>query len=307
MKVIRQSYFKKPVNNLPDFESWINQLEKLNGYKYEKITIQTSLGKTKVYGLNSDLTDRETLVIFPGFRTTALIWDLDKGLASLAKEYRIFMVETNGQPNLSDGNTPAIKSLEYGEWGKEVFNALGIKKAFITGASFGGLVCMKISISMPERIKAVILLNPGCFRFVSFGYKNMYYNLLPMLRPNSKNIAKFLDKIIFHKPDHQISNEAEQHLNDYLLLAIKDYKDNTQKPYYMNSQLNKVKIDTYLMVGAYDILLPYKKSVANAKKHLGDHLKEVFIEKTGHGIELYPKAINRIHTIIKATTYQKQG
>ena len=200
MKIIRKSYFKEPTIDLPRFESWVSQLEKLNRYKYEKITIQTSLGKTKVYELNSDKTNTETLLIFPGFRTTSLIWDLDKGLAPLAKKYRIFMVETNGQPNLSDGNTPSIKSLEYGEWGKEVFDALGIEKAFIAGASFGGLVCMKISICIPDRIKAAILLNPGCFRFISLGYKNMYYNLLPIVNPSSKNITKFLNQIIFHKP-----------------------------------------------------------------------------------------------------------
>ena len=300
MKIVKKSYFKNPKKNIPFLNTWVDKLEKMNGYQYDKITIQTSLGKTQIYGINTDKNDRETLVIFPGFRTTSLIWDLDKGLENIAKELRIFMVEINGQPNLSEGNTPNIKSLDYGKWGEEVFNELKIDKAFITGASFGGLVCMKISICIPDRIKGAILLNPGCFRFISMGFKNMYYNLLPIFIPNKSTTLKFLDKVVLNKPAHQVSKEAQVLLIDYLLFAIKHYKDNTQKPYYMKSQLNQVKVDTYLIVGEKDILLPYKKSVTNAKKHLKNNLKTIFVENSGHGIELYPKAISQINKIIKA-------
>lgn len=300
MKPIRKSFWKDPNNDIKAFKGWVAQLEQMNGYEYDKLTIQTSLGNTQVYGLNTDQTDRETLVIFPGFRTTSLIWDLDKGLADLAKTYRLFLVETNGQPNLSEGNTPAVKSLEYGEWGKEIFNALEIDNAFIAGASFGGLVCMKIALVIPDRVKATILLNPGCFRPISFGFKNLYYNLLPLFKTSHKNIVSFLDKVVFHKPTYKISSEAEQHLIDYLSLALGQYKDNTQKPYYMKDQLNEVKVSTYLIVGKYDILLPYQKSVANAKAHLNKNLKNVFVESYGHGIEIYPKAIHQIQNIIKS-------
>jgi pimeloyl-ACP methyl ester carboxylesterase len=299
MKIVRKSYFKKPDENKAHFRSWVDKLEKMNGYEYEKITLNTGLGSTQVYGLNTNNTNRETLVIFPGFRTTSLIWDLDKGLEILAKEFRIYLVETNGQPNLSEGNTPEVKSLDYGRWGEEVFDELGIDKAYIAGASFGGLICMKIAICIPGRIKAAILLNPGCFRFVSLGYKNMYYNILPLVKPSVKNISKFLDMVVFHKPYHKVSGEAEQHLIDYLSLAIQYYKDNTQKPYYMKDQLDQIQVDTYMILGENDILLPFKKSVTNAKKHLGENLKQIYLEKSGHGIELHSNAIRRVFEIIK--------
>jgi hypothetical protein len=48
---------------------------------------------------------------------------------------RIFMIETNGLPNLSDGATPDIKSLDYGIWATEIFDKLDIGNAFIAGAS----------------------------------------------------------------------------------------------------------------------------------------------------------------------------
>lgn len=297
--VKRTSHFKDPQHDNPLFENWVQTLEKLNGYSHEQKVIQTSLGKTQVYGFNWDRNDLKTLVIFPGFRTTTLIWDLDKGLSPLKEKYRIFMIETNGQPNLSDGNSPAIRSLDYGYWGKEVFDALEIEKAYISGASFGGLVCMKIAIVMPERIEAAILLNPGCFRLVSMGFTNLYFNFLPIIKTTKENIQKFADKIVYKTDFERLSKEGNEHLLAFLNLAITRYKDNTQKPYYMGKQLDRVKTPVYLIHGKKDILIPYKKSIRRAKKHLGDHLKGIFIEDYGHGIELYSKAIQHIDKIME--------
>lgn len=303
MKIKRSSYFKNPKQDKEAFKNWVAKLEKENGYQYDQLTISTSLGTTQVYGFNTENTTLETLVIFPGFRTTALIWDLDQGLQALSKKYRIFLIETNGQPNLSDGNSPSIKSLEYGAWGAEVFEQLELETAFIAGASFGGLVCMKIALVIPDKIKGAFLLNPGCFRFISMGGKNLFYNLLPILKTSSDNIRKFLDKIVFCKPNHHLTKNAEKLLVEYLELAIKQYKDNTDKPYYMGHQLNDVRVKTHLLVGDSDILIPYQKSVKRAKKHLGTALQQVNVFKNvGHGIECYQPSLEYIEKVLTTAT-----
>lgn len=294
----KTSRFKNPNKNKLFLNEWVKDLELKNGYEYDKFSVKTSLGNTQIYGLNTLTTERETLVVLPGYRTTSLIWDLDSGLQNLAKTFRIFMVEINGQPNLSDGDSPQIKTLDYGYWLNEVFIALKISKAFIAGASFGGLVCMKFAITNSEKIKAVILLNPGCLRSISFKVKNLYYNFLPIASPRKSSITKFLDAIIFNSNEKSTSKEAEQHLVKYLLFAIRNHRNKAHIPYYMKSQLQKVKVDTYLILGKKDILFPYKICLKNAKKHLGNHLKEVFMEDFGHGIELHKPALMHISDII---------
>lgn len=274
----------------------------MNNRSYERIAVDTSLGKTQVHGLNSPSTNLPAIVIFPGFRTTSLIWDLDNGLDEMARHLRIFLVETNGQPNLSEGNSPSIKSLNYGHWGKEVFDALSIDEGFIAGASFGGLVCMKIALVIPDRIKAAFLLNPGCFRSISFGLKNLYYNILPILSPSRKNIQKFLDAVIFDKPRHQLSEQAEQHLLDYLEYVLRHYKDHTEKPYYMNKQLDKVAVDTHLFLGKADLLIPYEKSQRRAEQHLGESLKTIWLTDAGHGIETHRESLDKICEIARSTS-----
>ena len=299
MQIKHKSYFKNEKADLTYFERWVKELENYNERQYEHFEIKTSLGKTQVYGLHTNEENLETLVIFPGARTTALIWDFDKGLDNLHHKMKIFMVETNGLPNLSNGDSPNIKSLDYGFWAAEVLDQLKIEKAFVAGASFGGLICMKLGIVHPEKIKSIFMLNPGCLQSFSLTLQNLYFNLLPIMNPTEKNVLKFLDKAVFSKPNHKLSKFSEKLLIDYEIFAISRYKDNTQKPYYMDKELAEIKVDTYLLIGDKDLLFPYKKSIKNAKKHIKT-LRDIRIfENVGHGVETYDKALNYMGEKIK--------
>jgi hypothetical protein len=301
MKIHNTSKFKDEKGDLAYFENWVGQLEKNNGRKYERNEIQTSLGKTVVWGHQTTENHPNTLVIFPGARTTSLFWDFDKGLDNLGQGFRIFLVETNGLPNLSEGKTPDINSLDYGVWATEVFDQLKIEKAYIAGASFGGLICMKFGIVSPDRIQAAFLLNPGCLQPFSLTLKNLYYNLLPILVTTEKNVSKFLDQAVFSKPNHQLSSISEKMIIDYEVFAIARYIDKTQKPYYMDKELEKVQVETYLLLGDKDLLFPFQKSVDNAKRQIKP-LKEVKIyPNVGHGIETYDKALNYIGDQIRTS------
>lgn len=294
MKIKGKSSFKDEKNDLSYFEAWVQKLEKANGRTYERYEVRTSLGKTHVWGLNTKESGLETLVIFPGARTTSLIWDFDKGLDHLNLPLKIYLVETNGLPNLSDGATPDIKTLDYGHWATEVFNELSITKAFVAGASFGGLICMKLGIVSAQKVKAAFLLNPGCLQPFSLSFKNLYYNILPIISPTEDHVLKFLDKAVFSKPNHKLSPPSEKMFVDYQLLALKRYQDNTQKPYDMGKELLEVNVGTYLIEGEQDLLFPYRKSVENAQKQIRN-LKEVKVFKhVGHGIETYNQAMNYI-------------
>lgn len=299
MEIHSTSAFKEPEIDHAAFEIWVAKLEALNGRKYTRKEVQTSLGKTVIWCLNEADTSLEPVVIFPGARTTSLIWDFDRGLDNFNHDMRIFMVETNGLPNLSDGNTPNIKSYDYGIWASEVMDGLEIEKAFVAGASFGGLVGMKLAIVAPEKIKALFLLNPGCLQFFSLSAKNLYYNLLPFISPTEKTVSKFLNKVVFCSPTHEISAEANKLLVEYQLLALTRYVDKAQKPYDMKKQLSETEVDVYLLVGDQDLLFPYQRSIDNAQKHIHS-LKEVKVfQDVGHGIETYDKALNYVGEIIK--------
>lgn len=286
MKIKSTSFFKSQEKAERFFETWVHEVSKLSGTVYKKMEIETSLGKTTVWGINTEKQELKPIVVFPGFRTSSLFWDMDNALAPLKKDYRLYLVETNGQPNLSKGNTPDIKCNGYGIWANEVLEKLSLEKTIIAGASFGGFVCLKLCIVNPGKVEKAILLNPGCLQPFSLSLKNLYYNLLPLFLPSKKNVERFLDKAVFYKDKHIVSSSAKKLITEYELFAIKEYKDKTQKPYAMKEdELKQVSTDVYLLLGEKDILFPYKNSEAAARKHLKNLKSIKIIPDTGHGIE----------------------
>lgn len=299
----RTSFFKDAEKGKQWIGNWVNRLEESNARVYDKLSIETSLGMTQVYGLNLNENYTESIVIFPGFRTSALFWDFKNGLDILKKEaLKIYLVETNGQPNLSSGNTPDIKGDGYGFWANELLEQLHIQKTFIAGASFGGLVCMKLARTNPEKIKAAFLLNAGCFRLISLGFKNLYYNLLPIAFPSEKNINLFFEQVVFCTPNHQLTSTSKELILDYIHYVITSYKDKTQKPYPMGKELSTINVPVHLLFGEEDRLLPYEKSLENAKKYLKSIVSVKVFPKVGHGIETYQPAIEEILRIV--STYE---
>jgi pimeloyl-ACP methyl ester carboxylesterase len=294
-----RSCFKDPACDIQWLKQWAGKVEAASGRSYQRIEVQTSLGRTHIWGMSTANKELEPLVIFPGARTSVLFWDLDKGLDQLGGRFRIYMAETNGLPNLSEPNSPDIKSAAYGHWAVEVLDALKLDRPFVAGASFGGTICMKLAMVAPERIAAIALLNPGCVQPFSLTVKNLYYNILPIVAPSEKNVRKFLDKAIFCKPHHQLSPEAEQLLVDYEVFALTRFKDKAQKPYDMDEELLQVKPDVYLIEGDRDLLFPYERSIRNAKAKL-KNLRDVKVfENVGHGIETHAAALSYMGQVLQ--------
>ncbi len=299
MHIHRISAFKNPALDLAWFENWVAALETLNGRTYRRFDLHSALGHTRVWGLNTGDDTLDALVIFPGARTSALFWDIDRGLDNLGDQLRIFLVETNGLPNPSAGNTPDIRSNGYGIWAAGVLEQLGLSRAFVAGASFGGLVCMKLCIARPEKVQAAFLLNPGCLQPFSLTPKNLFYNLLPILYPSRRNVQRFLNNAVFGKPQHQLSAGGEALLEAYEIFALKRYRDYTQKPYFMRAELEQVRTDTYLLAGGRDLLFPPAISINNAVNKIQSLKKVLLFDHAGHGIETYPKALQALGELIR--------
>jgi pimeloyl-ACP methyl ester carboxylesterase len=298
LTVKRRSHFKNPIEDKRWFMDWVGRLETLNNKTYHPITIDTALGRTQVYRLGPHQQQQETLVIFPGARTSALFWDFENGLELLSGKVRIYLVETNGLPNLSDGDTPDIKSLDYGHWAAEVLDKLNLSETYIAGASFGGLICAKLCIVAPSRVKSAFLLNAGCLQPFSISAKNLYYNILPIAFPTRKTVSLFLNNAVLYPPSHTLSPAYYSLLVEYELFVLKRYVDNTQKPYDMNHELTEITVDIYLIQGTKDLLFPMKTSVSNAKQKIKSLKKVIAFEDVGHGIETYPRALDTIEQLI---------
>ncbi len=285
MEKIRQSRYKNE-NSRRWIERWLNDVLRTNNLEYERFEVETFLGKTSVLAQNHERADMEAVIFLPGGRTCGIFWDINNNLAPLYNDFRIYLVDVNGQPGLSDGNAPMLDSDGYGRWLKELVEGLGLDDANFVGASFGGSLIMKLAEVDNSLIKRAVMCNPAGFVNISLNPRNLYYLLAPMLLPSKKSVMNFLNKIAFSDGFDLDAKKREQ-LAEFILYTNTYFQMGAENPKpFADETLRKLKAPTYLILDRDDIFIPQKKTSARAAKLLPNLQETVWLEKHGHGIEL---------------------
>lgn len=275
-------------------EGWLADVFKVNKLEYKRLNLQTSLGSTKVLAKNHERKDLEPLIFLPGGRTCGIFWDINNNLAPLYARYRIYLVDVNGQPGLSDGNAPLIHSDGYGKWLAEVLAGLDLNEATFIGASFGASLIAKLAEVDSKAIKKAFLCNPAGFANISFTPKNLYYLIAPLILKSPKSVEKFLDKIVFHK-DFEIDSIKRGQVADFLRFTNKNFVMRTENPRpFPDEVLSRLTAPTYLMLDRDDRFINPEKTYERAKKVLPHLVETVWLEKHGHGIELSNEVVAEI-------------
>jgi pimeloyl-ACP methyl ester carboxylesterase len=191
-----------------------------------------------------------------------------------------------------------VKTDEFGLWVVEVLDGLGLDKTNIAGASFGGQLAIKLANAAPERIMKMVLLNPIGFSYISFAPTSMFYNLLPIIRPTVKNVARFVDHIVLAGGEG-LPAERREMLIEIILQTLQKFNFKADLPYKMpDSELTGWSVPTWLILGDSDALIPHQNTIKRARDLTRD-LREVHIlPATGHGIELSKPAIELLAKIL---------
>jgi len=282
---INESKYKTG-NSREWLENWLGDVLETNNLDYQRVELDTFLGKTSVLTKNHDRKELEAIVFLPGGRTCGIFWDINNNLAPFYDDYRIYLIDVNGQPGLSDGKVPLIDSDGYGRWLKEVLSGLELKEANFVGASFGGSLVAKLAEVDADAVKKAFLCNPAGFANISFNLKNLYYLLAPMILKTPKSVENFLDNIVFHK-DFKIDAKKRAQLTDFLLYTNKNFQMKAENPRpFPTEVLQKLSAPTYLMLDRDDIFINQSKTLEKAAKVLPNLIETTWLEKHGHGIEL---------------------
>jgi pimeloyl-ACP methyl ester carboxylesterase len=285
MKKLRRSKYKT-ADSRRWLETWLENVLKTNALEYERFEVETFLGKTSVLAKNRERADLEAVIFLPGGRTCGIFWDINNNLAPLYNDFRIFLIDVNGQPGLSDGAAPPLDSDGYGRWLKELSQGLGLSQANFVGASFGGSLIMKLGETDNSLIKRAVMCNPAGFVNIALNPRNLYYLLAPMLFPSKKAVMNFLDKIAFSER-FDFGDAKRAQLAEFILYTNKYFQMGTENPKpFRDETLKKLNAPAYLILDRDDIFIPQKKTSERAAKLLPDLRETVWLDKHGHGIEL---------------------
>ena len=134
------------------YDSLLEQIE----VPFESRYVETRFGKTHMLVCGPE--DGDPLVLVQAVAGSAPLWR--NQLPVFAERYRVYALDTVGQPGRSAPNPPSFFGDDYVNWITDVLDALSIEHADFVGVSTGGWKVMRLAIDRPERVNKVVMLSP---------------------------------------------------------------------------------------------------------------------------------------------------
>jgi len=266
--------------------------------------VDTRFGKTHMLAAGPE--DAEPFLLVQAIAGSAPLWY--RQIPAFADHYRVYALDTPGQPGRSDPNPPSLLDDGYSDWLLDVLDGLDIDRAYLAGVSSGGWYVMKLAIRAPERTRKLVMLSPT--------------GLLRARFP----IGIFLRNVVSKKKDTQAledelstrsflpsssSQQFDRHLARAMALATRHFRlgrsldlydesagrinvrrslNVLRKLFFAEKQrtLQKLKTPGLVILGEYDMLYNAHKLAKKASR-LMPTLEVEVIPGTGHSV-MYDRA-----------------
>jgi pimeloyl-ACP methyl ester carboxylesterase len=123
----------------------------------EEFRVSTTQGETFV--LASGPPDAPPLVLLHGGMSNSLSWIPNVQMWS--KHFRIYAVDTIGDPGFSAPSRPPFVADTYALWLDDLWKSLALSQAKIVGWSLGGWLGLDYAMRRPQAVGALVALAPG--------------------------------------------------------------------------------------------------------------------------------------------------
>ncbi|MFG1913474.1 alpha/beta fold hydrolase [Micromonospora sp. NPDC048898] len=121
--------------------------------------LPTSFGRTRVYRWGAGAAT--PFVLLPGAGGNALSWH--PHVRRLGRDRPVIAVDPVGEPGCSVQSLPLDGPGDWARWLSEVLDGMGVDRAYLVGASFGGWVGVQYARHSPGRVAGLVLLDPAGF------------------------------------------------------------------------------------------------------------------------------------------------
>ncbi len=244
---------------------------------YEDIYVDTSWGTMHVIASGPE--DGPPVLLLNAAAMSAWSWVYNVG--ALNEHYRTYAIDTLGEVGKSELNDPTKyppNGKAYADLHVEISDALGIEKAYVVGASFGGYMATSYALYYPERVEKVALLGPMGMtpETAKTALKIMFVQLYP-LKPIQNNTVKWA-----LGDDPYVLKETE----DWFRIVLTDTVPRESRPVtFTPAQLQSLEVPVLLVIGTRDALTGDPEAV----KALANNTPDIQIEvlDSGHliGVE----------------------
>ena len=232
------------------------------------INISTRYGNTFVIAGGD--ASAPPLVLLHGTASNSATWMGD--VAEYCKYFRVYAVDTPGEPGNSDPQRFSWDGPAFNEWLEDVFSKLNLKKAVLVGMSLGGWAAIKYALYKPHQVDKLVLIVPAgiCQPRLSFVLRMVGLSFLGEWGRNR------IKRFVFQ--DAEFSEELDQFLT--LIGRYFNYRMGSP-PLFTDKELQILPMPVIFLAGEKDVLLNTPKTAERLQKQVSDLVVKIY-KADGH-------------------------
>jgi pimeloyl-ACP methyl ester carboxylesterase len=251
----------------------------------ESVDIKTRFGITHINIAGAK--ENPPLVLLPGFGANSTTWF--PNAAALSARFRIYAVDTNGQPGRSIPEE-TLKPPNSSDWIAKLLDALEIERSNLAGISLGGWLALQFAIQKPERTNRVALLDPAA-SFEGMSRAFILHSLLPiMIHPTRVGLVRYFRWMTR-------GSEVDKNWGELMILGILNTRP--QPPIrataFSDADLRQVKAPILLLIGERSVIYNPQRVYQRARQLIPTIQAEI-IPNASHGLNY--EAVELVNTSI---------
>lgn len=153
---------------------------------YEEIETPTQFGTTHVVVCGPK--SAPPLVLLHGYMATSVMWS--PSIRDFSRDYRVYAIDTMGQPGKSIPGGPIRNAADYVAWLTATLDALHLDRISLVGVSHGGWLALAYTAAVPARVHKLVLLSAGGILPIAWQFR--LRGMLMMLVPTPFMVNWFM-------------------------------------------------------------------------------------------------------------------
>jgi pimeloyl-ACP methyl ester carboxylesterase len=245
---------------------------------YEEMDIPSRFGMTHVVA--SGRKDAAPLVLLHGYMATSTMWS--PNIADFSRDYRVYALDTMGQPSKSIPKEPIRNAADYALWLTTTLDGLRVDRISLMGMSYGGWLALNFAVAAPERVQKLVLLSPGG-GFFSVAKQFSLRGMLMMFFPTRFMVKAFMRWAGFKDSPGETDVRPVLEL---MYLGLKHFRIPPETlrvipTLFSDDQLRAMRVPTLLLMGDHEVVWDPVKALARARRLVPD-FKGDLVPRSSH-------------------------
>jgi pimeloyl-ACP methyl ester carboxylesterase len=237
----------------------------------------------------------EVFILLHSFLSSSKMW-ANIYIPDLINRYKVYTIDLRGH-----GNSNEVKTgCNLQQMADDIYQFVILKKidkCILAGMSMGGAIAIQFAINFPDKIKSLILMNPGPGSLFSKGF-SFVSPILSFVSQKKYLLKPFLKSVLINKLHQKVLSEF---VNDAALVSKETWlqylhPDNKIHNY---NKLKNLTMPTLVIIGGKDRAIPieFQENVADT---IPKSVK-IIMNTEGHAvvIENSKKVLSEINSFLK--------